>query len=138
MKNNEIELKITEAFQALTQSTLQSLESKSLSLTQEKILRCIYLQEAKTPIALSRLLSLSRATITQHLNYLEASGFLTKRPSRKDRRSLNLRLTRKGEELEDQMAQEAQKTESKLESLFSKSEKENFISCLDRLIKTLA
>ncbi len=54
---------------------------------------------SRTPAALTAYLGLTKGTVSQSLNTLESRGLVKKRVARKDRRSKNLSLTKKGEDL---------------------------------------
>lgn len=51
---------------------------------------------SRTPAALADYLASTRGTVSQTLIALEAKGFVTREPSERDRRSIDLQLTRQG------------------------------------------
>ena len=59
-----------------------------------------YLEQAnrfsRTPMALTRYLGTTRGTISQTLNALERKGYVERQPSERDKRSVNVALTKAG------------------------------------------
>lgn len=53
---------------------------------------------SRTPMALTRYLGTTRGTISQTLNALEKKGYVTRQPSERDKRSVNVELTPSGQQ----------------------------------------
>lgn len=51
---------------------------------------------SRTPMALTRYLGTTRGTISQTLNALEKKGYVARKPSDRDKRSINVELTASG------------------------------------------
>ncbi len=62
-----------------------------------------YLSQAnrfsRTPMALTRYLSTTRGTTSQTLMALERKGYITRKPSKRDKRAVDIDITRKGRSL---------------------------------------
>lgn len=72
------------------------LKDKGLNSELFGLLHAIYRGKANTPSGLAQLRYRQNATITYMLNVLEKRGLLTRVPNTRDRRAIELRLTREG------------------------------------------
>lgn len=136
--NDSLSMKIIKTSSILSRYASNEGGDEALSSTQEHILQLVFSGKVITPIAISRLLGLSRATITQHLNYMEKEGLINKKPSRRDHRSINLRLTKKGQNKVILINSALEKMENGLENCFTPEEKKNLESYLDRIQNSLS
>ena len=77
------------------------------------VLSAIYHDEKTTPAALASFIGIDGAAITRHLDRIEKQGLVLRERSVADRRSVNLKLTRKGAGLVPKLAAESKATNHK-------------------------
>lgn len=95
----------------------------SLQPTQCKIFFLVAHHCCLTPISLAKRLNLTRATVTEHLNYLEKQGYIIKEDNALDKRSKVIALTEKGQRLTKTINQRLKDYEQEFSELFNDEEK---------------
>lgn len=109
MKSPEV-LQILDRLEQLQRSYLREF-SYRVGLNLRQLEALIYLSKcnrySRTPVALSEYLGLTKGTVSQTVLSLETKRLLTKTADSKDARLVHLLLTRKGERLLEQCAEEA-------------------------------
>jgi DNA-binding MarR family transcriptional regulator len=73
------------------------------------------------------------ATIGTMLSLLEAKGLVIRKPHPRDRRAMNVRLTRPGVRLAEEMRRSSSRLRAEMAALFNKQELRTLIEFLDRL-----
>ena len=77
----------------------EELKRNNIRYQHWQILKVIYFDEASTPAAIAERISVNRSSITRLLDHLEVRSLIKRERDRKDRRVLNLILTKEGKEL---------------------------------------
>lgn len=77
------------------------------------VLSAIYHDNKTTPVALASFIGIDGAAITRHLDQIERQGLILRERSVADRRSVNLKLTRKGSGLVPKLVAESKATNQK-------------------------
>ena len=77
----------------------EELKRNNIRYQHWQILKVIYFDEANTPAAIAERISVNRSSITRLLDHLELRSLIKRERDRKDRRVLNLILTKEGKEL---------------------------------------
>ena len=90
------------------------------------ILCAIYHDKKKTPAALASFIGIDGAAITRHLDRIEQEGLVVREQSITDRRSVNLKLTRKGSRLIPKLIAYSKATNAKFVAGLSRSECDSF------------
>ena len=77
------------------------------------VLSAIFHDKKTTPAALASFIGIDGAAITRHLDRIEKQGLILRERSVADRRSVNLKLTRKGSGLVPKLVAESKATNQK-------------------------
>jgi DNA-binding MarR family transcriptional regulator len=104
-----------------------------VKMTQGRILSLIYKGKAKTPAELSTILTVSRATITGHLDYLESLGYISRKSSSADGREIIVEITPKGQKHAEDTEKMFKKLEIEIESVLTKEENTELCAALKKL-----
>lgn len=94
-------------------------------------------KDGLAPRALADKLGVSRATITQLLDVLERDGFIERRPSKLDRRSLNVQVSPRGRALVAKVMPERLRRVEQFMSALTAGEKKQLTALLVRLESNL-
>ncbi len=86
------------------------LERHGVTRATSVVLTAICRDKKTTPAALASFIGIDAAAITRHLDRGEKQGLLVRQRSTEDRRSVNLKLTRKGTALVPKLIAESQAT----------------------------
>lgn len=113
------------------------LKNYNVSLDQWIILSIIYQSEGSNQKKLAELSRTDRAAITRILNILEYKELIYRKNSYHDKREFLIYLTDKGNDLYRETSEIMSQNAQEIESIFSKSELEQFISLLDKLRSNL-
>ncbi len=97
------------------------------------VLSAIYHNKKTTPAALASFIGIDGAAITRHLDGIEKQGLILRERSVADRRSVNLKLTRKGLDLLPKLVAESKATNQKFQAGFTSTE----IKGIQRAIRKL-
>lgn len=87
------------------------------------ILNAIKNDRKTTPASLASFIGIDGAAITRHLDRLEEQGLLVRERRTTDRRSVNLKLTRKGSRLVPQLVADSKATNAKFLAGLTSAEK---------------
>jgi DNA-binding MarR family transcriptional regulator len=112
---------------ALLAQALQADFEKRLAVRQVTpaswaVLSAIQHHGMTTPAAIASFIRIDRASITRHLDRIEEQGLIIRHRSSSDRRSVNPKLTPKGERLVPQLAAESLATNAKFTAGLVQSE----------------
>ena len=86
------------------------------------VLSAIFYDKKTTPVALASFIGIDGAAITRHLDRIERQGLILRERSVADRRSVNLKLTRKGSGLVPKLVAESKATNQKFLAGFTSTE----------------
>ncbi len=86
------------------------------------VLSAIYHNKKTTPAALASFIGIDGAAITRHLDGIEKQGLILRERSVADRRSVDLKLTRKGLGLLPKLVAESKATNQKFQTGFKATE----------------
>ena len=109
------------------------LEAHGVTRATCAILSAISHDKKKTPAALASFVGIDGAAITRHLDRCEKQGLVVREHSTKDRRSVNLKLTRKGSRLVPKLVAASKATNAKFLDGLSRPEREG----LQRIIRKM-
>ncbi len=98
------------------------------------ILSAIQHHGKTTPAALASFIRIDRASITRHLDRIEEQGLVIRDRSSSDRRSVNLKLTPKGERLVPELAAESFVTNAKFTAGLGQSEIETMQAVIRKML----
>jgi len=98
------------------------------------ILSAIRNDGKNTPAALASFIGIDPAAITRHLTRLEKNGLLVREQSTTDRRSVNLRLTRKGSRLLPKLIADSKATNAKFLTGLRTTEKETLHELIQKML----
>lgn len=90
---------ITRLARAMEAHFEESLRAHDMTRASWAVLSAIFHDDKTTPAELAEFVGIDGAAITRHLDRLEKQGLMVRDRSSADRRSINLRLTSKGEHL---------------------------------------
>ena len=110
------------------------LEVHGVSRAACAILSAIAHDGKTTPAALASFIGIDAAAITRHLDRLEEQGLVERERSTTDRRSVNLKLTRKGSRLVPKLAAESRATNAKSLAGLTSAEKQGFQELIRKLL----
>ena len=100
-------------------------------------LAIIHLNPGISQSALGRAIARDKSTVSPLIKDLQQNGFISRKPSPRDRRSVTLALTKKGERTLDKLHKRAAEHESELDKIVGTS-KARLMSLLDKIIVTMA
>lgn len=103
-----------------------------LSWAEARILIEIGINHLKTPMMLSRQLSLDKSYVSRILNKLVKKGVLVKKPSPEDSRSVQLSFTPAGLKILDRINDQSNDLVSNLIQDLPVAEQEEFFRCISR------
>ncbi len=112
-------------------ATMQALyEGKS---SQKRVLIILYENGEISQRELTARLKIKPASVSELVTRIEENGYLTRRPSKVDRRIQILTLTESGRKRAVDIKEKRVKRHEEMFEAFSEDEKENFLSYLERL-----
>jgi DNA-binding MarR family transcriptional regulator len=100
-------------------------------------LAIIHLNPGISQSALGRAIARDKSTVSPLIKDLQQNGFISRKPSPHDRRSVTLALTKKGERTLEKLHTRAAEHESELDKIVGTS-KGRLMSLLDKIIVTMA
>lgn len=95
-------------------------------------LAIIHLNPGISQSALGRAIARDKSTVSPLIKDLQKNGFITRKPSLHDRRSVTLSLTKKGERILDKLLVRAREHEEELDRIAGAS-KARLITLLDKI-----
>jgi DNA-binding MarR family transcriptional regulator len=98
------------------------------------ILSAIANDGRNTPAALASFIGIDGAAITRHLDRLEKQGLLVRERSTTDRRSVNLKLTRKGARLVPKLVADSKATNAKFLAGLTSAEKQGLQEIIRKML----
>lgn len=104
---------------------------------QGRILFALWQNDGVSIQELARRTSLGKTTLTSMLDRLEKAGFLTRIPSREDRREVLIKLTEKDRALRDLYAEVSREMADLFYAGFTNKEIEKFEAYLRRILENL-
>lgn len=87
-----------------------------------------------TPAELATFIGIDRAAITRHLDRIEKQGLIVRDRSSADRRSINVRLTAKGERLVPKIAADSKATNDKFTAGLTQSESNSIQAIIQKML----
>lgn len=100
-------------------------------------LAIIHLNPGISQSALGRAIARDKSTVSPLIKDLQQNGFISRKPSPHDRRSVTLTLTKKGERTLDRLHARAKEHESEIDKLVGAS-KGRLMTLLDKIIAGMA
>ena len=100
-------------------------------------LAIIHLNPGISQSALGRAIARDKSTVSPLIKDLQKNGFISRKPSAHDRRSVTLSLTKKGERTLDRLHARAKEHEAELDRIVGAS-KSRLMSLLDKIIEGMA
>jgi DNA-binding MarR family transcriptional regulator len=100
-------------------------------------LAIIHLNPGISQSALGRAIARDKSTVSPLIKDLQKSGFISRKPSAMDRRSVTLSLTKKGERTLDRLRTRAKEHEAELDAIIGTS-KSRLMSLLNKIIEGMA
>ena len=110
-------------------------EGVKVTLGQAGLLFLLRQDDGRTMTALSKALAVKNATLTGLIDRLERSGFVMRKASRKDRRSIRVHITPAGVKECDKAKPVIKRANAKIKSGFSRAEIEMFKRVLNSLFE---
>jgi DNA-binding MarR family transcriptional regulator len=98
------------------------------------LLSAIFHHKKTTPAALASFIGIDGAAITRHLDRIEKQGLILRERSVADRRSVNLKLTRKGLDLLPKLVAESKATNQKFQAGFTSTEVKEIQRAIRKLL----
>ena len=110
------------------------LKKHNVTRASSAVLIAIKHHDATTPAALASFIGIDRAAITRHLNRIEEQGLIIRDRSPSDGRSVNLKLTSKGERLIPELADQSRATNEKFTTGLTESENDTVQALIRRML----
>lgn len=98
------------------------------------ILSAITKDGKTTPASLASFIGIDPAAITRHLDRLERQELLVREPSKTDRRSVKLKLTRKGSRLVPKLAAHSKATNEKFLAGLTSAEQQGLHDLIQKML----
>ena len=92
------------ATHAVTRAYYDGLEQVGLTYTQYLVMMVLWEKDSVSVGSIAQRLDLDSATLTPMLKRLEVAGFITRKRNKEDERVVEVSLTKRGTELQDQIA----------------------------------
>lgn len=109
------------------------LESQGLSKGQPRILHLLQHHQYLTQKDLLSRMDIRPATLTRMLQRMEKNGLITRAPSKKDQRIMEISLTHKGKEAQKKAKQVLHELEAEISALMTEEEIETLCRVFDKL-----
>ena len=100
-------------------------------------LAIIHLNPGISQSALGRAIARDKSTVSPLIKDLQKNGFISRKPSIHDRRSVTLALTKKGERILTRLHARATEHENELDRLIGSS-KSRFVGMLDKIVSGMS
>ncbi len=116
---------------------LHEYKAIDINPAQGRVMFPLWLQDNLSFHELLERTSLSKATLSHLLNNLEKTGHIKRVPSEEDKRTVNVKLTKKNNRLQDKYIQVSNKMTKLFYDGFSEEEIDEFEDYLKRLLNNL-
>jgi len=110
------------------------LEAHGVTRATYAILNAIFHDKKNTPAALASFIGIDGAAITRHLDRIQKQGLILREHSTTDRRSVNLKLTRKGSRLVPKLVADSKATNAKFLEGLTRSESEGLQQIIRKML----
>jgi DNA-binding MarR family transcriptional regulator len=110
------------------------LSAHGLSRGTSVVLSAIANDKKTTPAALASFVGIDRAAITRHLDRLEKLELIVREPSQTDRRSVGVKLTRKGARLVPRLMAHSKATNEKFLSGLTSAEQRGLHDLIQKML----
>ena len=110
------------------------LEEYSVTRASWAVLSAIKHHDVTTPAALASFIGIDRAAITRHLDRIENQGLIIRDRSSSDGRSVDLKLTPKGERLVPELTAKSKAANAKFAASLTKDEHDTIQALLQRML----
>jgi len=100
------------------------------------VLSAIFHDKISTPAGLASFIGVDGAAITRHLDRIEKQGLILRERSAADRRSVNLKLTRKGSGLMPKLVAQSKATNQKFQSELTSTEIKGIQRVVRKMLST--
>jgi DNA-binding MarR family transcriptional regulator len=107
--------------------------SLRLTVIEWYILRALYEEDGQHASDLARAVGRAATSFTPNLDKLQEKGYIERRPDPGDRRAVRIYLTKKGEEVREQVNKAAKEIDEQVARLFPQAEFETFLDVLSVL-----
>ena len=107
--------------------------SLRLTVIEWYILRALYEEDGQHASDLAKAVGRAATSFTPNLDKLQEKGYIERRPDPGDRRAVRIYLTKKGEEVRDQVNKAAKEIDEQVAHLFPQAEFETFLDVLSVL-----
>jgi DNA-binding MarR family transcriptional regulator len=124
---SRLRIKVHSSFEA-------KLISKGISIPQWRIIIGLYNNDASSIVELAKFIEIDKGSISRVVDKLESMGFVIRQEG-KDRRSGNIRLSKKGEQLAPELAKLAELNEKEFFSPLSMIEVKQLQNILKKLLQ---
>jgi MarR family transcriptional regulator, organic hydroperoxide resistance regulator len=110
--------------------------SLRLTVIEWYILRALYEEDGQHASDLARAVGRAATSFTPNLDKLQEKGYIERRPDPGDRRAVRIYLTKKGEEVREQVKKAGEEIDQQIARLFPQAEYETFLDVLAVLQST--
>ncbi len=125
---------VTRLARALEDDFEKRLKPHGITRTGWTVLSAIFHNEKTTPTALAEFIGLDRAAVTRHLDRIEKQGLITRQHCDKDRRSINIEVTAKGEAVIPKVVAASMATNEKFLSGIDESESDAMLATFRKML----
>lgn len=112
------------------------IRSLKLTVIEWYILRALYEEDGQHASDLARAVGRAATSFTPNLDKLQEKGYIERRPDPGDRRAVRIYLTKKGEEVREQVKKAGEEIDQQIARLFPQAEYETFLDVLAVLQST--
>ena len=112
----------------------RELQPFEISAAQWPVLEACYEHEHTTPSELARIIPVDAAAITRQLDILESKGLIKRSHSSKDRRSVDIKLTKAGKTLTPKLAIYVKRNNMRFLSGVTKKETAKLIGIIQKML----
>ena len=129
--------KIHQLSQRIFTKLLRDFDVKEISAAQGRVIFPLWQKDDLSFQELKKKTSLSKATLSHMIDTLEKGGHIKRVPSKRDKRTINIKLTKKNKALQDKFLQVSNEMRNIFYKDFSKKEIDEFEGDLRRLLGNL-
>lgn len=127
---------ITRLARAMEAHFDESLRAHDMTRASWAVLSAIFHDNKTTPAELAGFIGIDGAAVTRHLDRIEKQGLVERARSVADRRSVNLKLTPKGEQLVPKIAAASLATNAAFTKNLTRSEAEALQKAVQKMLST--
>jgi len=125
---------VTRLARAMESDFETRLEAHGVTRATCAILHAIFHDKKNTPTALASFIGIDGAAITRHLDRIQKQGLVVREHSTTDRRSVNLKLTRKGSRLVPELVAKSKATNAKFLEGLTRPESEGLQQIIRKML----